>query len=552
MVGVVRGLLDEVGPRADEAHLRRGARSRAAAARRGRVRRRKRPGRVMRGSFGDDAERVVGQPACAELERVRDHRAELQHPEASRRPCPTRSCASSTGPAAVDQDPDRDRPRAPARSSTSSTAAATRSPTRLTNRLIAAPPGRGGRGRRRLRPGQLLGSPLGARCRRAARRLRLEQPHASCGERIGVAGRARPRPRRTRARSPRASRRRSRPRADGIRSRWRARPDESSRRYGSTTAAASAHQLRDLVLGNEAEPPLDSLVERRRCSRTGSSGSPATTSRASGISRQRPQQDVEPLVVADQAEEEERAALGRRQLARPRRPGAGCARSARGRGRARRAARRRDASGRRRARRSRARSGQTRAGRARRGRTSCAVSTTRPVVGDRRSQRRSSSGRGSHWTWTTSGSSRSIRRSEARGARRRTRAAFSGQAQARAPEEPRRDRREQLLALVALGLGRVAVREARGEERDRVARAPRAPTPARGRTAACRRAGRRARCASDPRAQVAEAGERGRRVVRREDGAHLLALEVVAQELARAAARDACAICAETQTSFAR
>ena len=46
---------------------------------------------------------------------------------------------------------------------------------------------------------------------------------------------------------------------------------------------------------------------------------------------------------------------------------------------------------------------------------------------------------------------------------------FGRDPQARAAEEPRGDRGEKLLALVALGLGRLAVGEARGEKRDRMA-----------------------------------------------------------------------------------
>ena len=57
---------------------------------------------------------------------------------------------------------------------------------------------------------------------------------------------------------------------------------------------------------------------------------------------------------------------------------------------------------------------------------------------------------------------------EARDARR-VLEALGGEAERRAAEDARRDRREQLLAAVVVRLGRAAVREARGEERDVVA-----------------------------------------------------------------------------------
>src|SRR5207244_13257652 len=65
------------------------------------------------------------------------------------------------------------------------------------------------------------------------------------------------------------------------------------------------------------------------------------------------------------------------------------------------------------------------------------------------------------------------------------------------------------------------------------ARARRAPTRARRRTAVCTRADRRARCSLEARAQVTEACDRGSRVVGCEDGAHLLPADVVAQEFPR-------------------
>ena len=76
-------------------------------------------------------------------------------------------------------------------------------------------------------------------------------------------------------------------------------------------------------------------------------------------------------------------------------------------------------------------------------------------------QPQSSSGAASHWTWRTSAGV-AARRARPSGCS----SAFSGSAQPRAAEEPRRERVEELAAAVALRLGRVAEAEPRRDELD--------------------------------------------------------------------------------------
>ena len=199
---------------------------------------------------------------------------------------PTRCCARRTG------GPSRagSRSRSPAKSGerTSRRNAAPSRSSEPLDRLHRRPPGRAARGRRaassQVRASRARGRAVVGLPQRA---VLGQQAAQALRERRRVVRAARRGRRRTRARSRPASPRRSPRPGDRSRSRSRARPRSRARRYGSTTAAASAMRPRDLLVADiprrQSIAPSTPSCPPARARLDGSSGSPATTSRASGI-----------------------------------------------------------------------------------------------------------------------------------------------------------------------------------------------------------------------------------------------------------------------------
>ena len=187
--------------------------------------------------------------------------------------------------------------------------AATRSIRRLRKRLTGAPLGRGDVFRGARGPRESCRGPAGTRVR-GGQRLRLEQARGGLRERLRIAGRD------DLAGAELATISPSEPTSVTTTGRRfpiavANTPDESSRLYGRTTAAARS----------SARAPRR-RAGSRAATRHARPGRPAAPGRADRPRpraarrdlRQRLEQHVQPLVVPNQSEEEQRAAAGRWQL----------------------------------------------------------------------------------------------------------------------------------------------------------------------------------------------------------------------------------------------